>query len=61
MAKEGSYIDIKDVESIKRALENAEIEYEEFDSGGGETTIELDANGIKFFFDSSQNMVGIKP
>lgn len=29
MSKQEDYVEIKDLESIKRALENAEIEYEE--------------------------------
>ena len=61
MSQKDNFIEIKDVDSIKRALENAEIDYEEFDDEAGEITIELE-QGIKFYFNSeSGEMTNLKP
>lgn len=53
------FVEIKDNDSIKKALENAEIEYEEYDDHD-EIIIEL-STGMKFYFDSEGLMTGIRP
>lgn len=53
------FVETKDSDSIKKALENAEIEYEEYDYHD-EIIIEL-STGMKFYFDSEGLMTGIRP
>lgn len=53
------FVDIADVDSIKRALENAEIEYEEFFHGDNSSHIETES-GITFYFNDSGMMTGME-
>ena len=61
MTKE-EYIEIKDLESIKRALENAEIEYDEqeFQDGAGPYIL-LTTERVQFMFNSEGQMTYLEP
>jgi len=53
------YIEFTDIENIKKALENAEIDYEEL-SDSDEIVLELE-QGTRFFFDLKGGMTGLRP
>ena len=59
MFKKDDFVQISDLESIKRALENAEIDYEEYEEKEG-ISIETGSD-IQFDFDKSGSMLNIVP
>lgn len=64
MSKDEDYIEIKDIDSIKKALENAEMEYEENNdeekSGEGAVAISLlEGPEIKFLFNKDGQLTYI--
>lgn len=63
MNKTEEFIEIKDLDSIQRALTNAEIEHEVVTDGdiiNDETVIVIDT-GLKFYFDDYGQLTGISP
>jgi len=52
------YIESKDLQNIKKALENAEIDYDELDDAASEIRLETE-NGRCFLFDSNGMLTGI--
>jgi len=58
MSKEADYIDIKDFDSIERALENAEIEYEQGSDNG--ITAKLVTDNVTFQFNDDGSLMSIE-
>jgi hypothetical protein len=56
------YVEIKDIDNIKRALENAEIEFEEFEfkDGAGPYTL-LNTDRVQFVFNDEGTMTYLEP
>jgi len=54
------YIEFTDIENIKKALENAEIDYEELTSVDGEDVL-LETDSVQFHFTSKGGLLGIEP
>ena len=54
------FLEVSDLESIKRALENAEIDYEELNSLD-KTSIILETDSVQFEFDGNGNLLIIEP
>jgi len=54
------YIEFTDIENIKKALENAEIDYEELSGIDGEDIL-LETDSIQFHFTSKGDLLNIEP
>lgn len=54
------YVEFTDLENIKKALENAEIDYEELTSVDGEDIL-LETHGVQFHFSSRGDLLNIEP
>ena len=59
-SKDDNFIEFKDIDNIKKALENAEIDYEEMENGDDEVILQLE-QGTVFFFDLNGGMTGLRP
>lgn len=55
-----SYVDFTDLENIKKALENAEIDYEELNSIDGDDIL-LETDSVQFHFTSKGELLNIEP
>lgn len=58
MSKEGDYVDIKDFDSIQRALENAEIEFEHGSDNG--ITSKLTTDKVVFQFGDDGSLIDLE-
>jgi len=54
------FIEFTDLENIKKALENAEIDYDELTGIDGEDIL-LETYNVQFHFSSNGNLLNIEP
>lgn len=57
--KEGDFIEINDIDSFKRALENAEIDYDELVAKDGSGS-SIETINTQFDFDSNGDLLNIE-
>lgn len=55
-----SYLEFTDLENIKKALENAEIDYEELTSLDKEDVL-IETDSVQFHFSSKGDLLNIEP